>query len=159
MSRAMMLLTLVVLLALAAPAFAASDITVTVTLAQVGVDVSPTDWALGTMAPGTSQQTTSRHFTATNSGNVAEDFTITAGASTPSGWDPAAASDVDAYRMGVTTDAITDQALTPSYALASNVVAVSGTVGFDLKFTAPATGSTYDAGGETITVSLSAAAH
>jgi hypothetical protein len=154
----MMLLTLVVLLALAAPAFAASDITVTVTLAQVGVDVSPTSWALGTMAPGTSQQTTSRHFTATNSGNVAEDFTITAGASTPSGWDPAAASGVDEYRMGVTTDAITDQALTPSYTLGSNVAAL-GTVGFDLKFTAPAAGSTYDAGGETITVSLSASAH
>jgi hypothetical protein len=154
----MMLLTLVVLLALAAPAFAASDITVTVTLAQVGVDVSPTSWALGTMAPGGTQETTGRHFTATNSGNVPEDFTITAGASTPSGWDPAAASDVDEYRMGVTTDAITDQALAPSYALASNV-ATSGTVGFDLKFTAPAAGSTYDAGGETITVSLSASAH
>jgi len=158
MSRAMLLVMLVVLLALAAPAaFAASDITVTVTLAQVGVDVSPTSWALGTMAPGASQETTSRHFTATNSGNVAEDLTIAVGASTPSGWDPAAASGVDEYRMGVTTDAIPDQALTPSYTLASSVAA-AGTVGFDLKFTAPAAGSTYNAGGETITVSLSASA-
>ncbi len=158
MSKAMLLVTLVVLLALAAPAFAASDITVTVTLAQIGVDVSPTSWALGTMSPGATQETTSRHFTATNSGNVAEDFTITAGSSVPSGWDPDAASAVDKFRMGVTTDAITDQALTPSLTLASNVAA-AGTVGFDLKFTAPAVGSAYDAGGETITVSLSAAAH
>ncbi len=159
MSKAMLLLALVVLLALAAPAaFAASNITVTVTLGQVGVDVSPTSWALGTIAPGATQETTSRHFTATNSGNVAEDFTITAGTSTPGSWDPAAASGADEYRMGVTTDAITDQALTPSLALASNVAA-AGTVGFDLKFTAPAVGSAYNAGGETITVSLAAAAH
>lgn len=157
MSRAMLLVALVVLVALAAPSFAASDITVTVTLQQVGVDVSPTSWALGTMAPGATQETTGRHFTATNTGNVAEDFTITAGNSAPSGWTPGP-SGQNTYRMGVSTDLFQNQALTPSMTLASNVAA-AGTVGFDLHFTAPAAGSTYNAAGETILVSLSAAAH
>ena len=159
MRRFVLCLMLVVVLACAAQAaFAASEITVTVTLQQIGVDVSPTSWALGTMAPEAVSNTTGYHFTATNSGNVAEDFTIAAAASSPSAWAPAASSAVDAYRMGVTTATISDTALTPSLALGSNVSA-SGTVGFDLKFTAPSAGSTYNAGGESITVSLSAAAH
>ncbi len=161
------LLLAVVLLLAAQVAFAASDITVTVTLQQVGVSVSPTSWALGTMAPGAAQSSwvsgNAGHFTATNAGNVAEDLTIAAGATSPSNWAAGSSSAVDVYVIGFGigsgdyTSEPTYATFTTTTSLATSVAA-AGTVDFDLEFTAPATGSTFDAGGQTFTVSLAASA-
>ena len=138
-------------------AFAASEITVTVTLQQIGVSVSPTPWALGVMAPGATTATTGSHFTATNTGNVNEDITIATGNSVPSGWQPGTSSDVDVYVLDFkTTGGWTNVGASP-VSLAAGV-AGAGTVSFDLQFTAPAVGSTYNAAGEAITVSLAATA-
>ena len=169
MSRAMMLLTLVVLLALAAPAFAASDITVTVTLGQLCVDVSPASWALGIVGPTDSKTSwvsgNAGHFTATNCGNVPQDLTIATGSTSPSGWTPRNPVGTNMYALlcGVGVSPYTTE---PSWstvggeplALASDI-AVGGTVAFDLKFQAPTSDSTYNAGGETFSVSLGVAEH
>lgn len=148
-------------------AFAANEIAVTVTLQQIGVDVLPTSWVLGVMVPETSQSswvsTVAGYFEATNTGNVAEDFTIAASSTSPSGWSPETTVGVDDYVIGfgIGTDPYTTEptytTFTGSTSLATGVAA-AGTVDFDLEFTAPATGSTYDAGGESFTVSLGASA-
>lgn len=155
------------LLLVAQVAFAANEIAVTVTLRQIGVDVTPTSWTLGTMAPTASQSswvsTVAGYFEATNTGNVAEDFTIEAGVTDPSGWTAETSVAVDDYVIGFgigTSPYDTEPTYTTftgSTSLATGVAA-AGTVDFDLEFTAPATGSTYDAGGESFAVSLGASA-
>jgi len=147
-------------------AFAASDISVTVTLQNLGVSVSPVSWGIGTVAAGASKSTWSSsvagHFTATNTGNVAESFTVSAGSTSPSGWSAGSSSAVNVYVIGFGkgTPAYTVEpsytTFTGSGSLASSVAA-SSAVDFDLKFTAPAAGSTISAQ-ETFSVSLSAAA-
>ena len=146
-------------------AFAANEIVVTVTLQQIGVDVSPTSWPLGVMAPTTSQSswvsTVAGYFGATNTGNVPVDFTIEPGSTSPSGWTAETSVAVDDYVIGfgIGTEPYTTEpaytTFTGSTSLATGVAAAE-TVDFDLEFTAPATGSTYDAGGESFTVSLGA---
>ena len=146
-------LTAVVVLSSGA-VFAASDISVTVTLEKLGVSVSPTTWPLGVMAAGASQHSS---FIATNTGNIAEDFTIATQSTSPSAWAAGGASATNVYVIGQGTDP-TYTTFTTSISLATNVAA-SGTKNFDLQFTAPASDSTYNAGGESFTVSLSATAH
>lgn len=157
-----LLLALVLLLS-AQAAFAADQITVTVTLQQVGVSVTPTSWDLGTMAPSASQSSwvsgNAGHFTATNEGNVDEDLTIAAGSS--ANWSPGMAVAVDTFVIGFgigsgdyTTEP-TYTTFTTATSLATSVAA-AGTVDFDLKFTAPAAGSTVGGSAETFTVSLAA---
>jgi len=161
------LLLAVLLLLAAQAAFAADQITVTVTLQQVGVSVSPTSWALDTMAPGAVQSSwvsgNAGHFAATNDGNVAQDLTIAAGATSPSAWAAGSSSAVDVYVIGFGigsgdyTSEPTYTTFTTATSLATSVDA-EGTVDFDLQFTAPATGSTVGPGAETFTVSLAASA-
>jgi len=164
MKRGMMYLLFAVLLLLAAQAaFAANEITVTVTLQQVGVSVTPTSWALGKMAPGTSQTSwvsgNPGYFTATNDGNVAEDFTIAASSSAY--WAPGLAVAIDTFVIGF-GNAIDPYTSEPSYTTFTTATSFATSVPggedvrFDLNFTAPLVGSTYDAGGETFTVSLAA---
>jgi len=168
MKRAILCLALAGLLALAAQAaFAAPDITVTVTLGQIIVDVSPPDWALGTV-PATFSKSSwvsgeAGHFTATNSGNMEVDIMISAGNTIPSGWGPAGGSMTNYYviasGIGVspyTSEPTYSPFTTPPPMLLAADVAALGTVSFDLRFTAPLADSTYNAGGETFTVTLSA---
>lgn len=148
-------------------AFAADQITVTVTLQQMGVSVTPTSWGLGVMAAEDSQSSwvsgEAGYFTATNDGNVDADLTITASSSTPSGWAAGTSVGTDTYVIGfgIGTDPYTTEpsytTFTTSASLATSV-ASAGTVDFDLQFTAPSSDSTYNAGGETLTVSLAASA-
>jgi len=136
-------------------AFAANTISVTVTLEQVGVSVTPTSWALGNKGPGSTTQTTSENFAAQNTGNVNEDIAIGTGLSSPSEWSHGTSSGEDVYVMEVSTNGTDWTVLNPSTTLASSLAPL-GSEGFDLKFTCPNEDSTYDAGGETITVTLSA---
>ena len=158
MRRLMLYLAVGVLVLLVGQAaFAANTISVTVTLQQIGVDVTPTTWALGNKAPGSTTQTENENFAAENTGNVNEDISIATAASSPSGWSSGTSSATNTYVMEVSTDGTTWTPLNPSTALVSSL-APTVSEGFDLKFTCPAAGSTYDAGGETITVTLSASA-
>ena len=169
MRRAMLYLLVAVLVLLAGQAaFAANQITVTVTLQQMGVSVTPVSWALGVMAPEGSQTSwvsgNAGHFTATNDGNVAADLTIAAASTSPSGWAPnlsAVGTDQYMIAFGKAVNPYTSEPtytpFTTSTSLAASVAA-AGDLSFDLKFTAPAADSAYNAGGETFTVSLAASA-
>jgi hypothetical protein len=103
MSRKIMFLMLAVSLALlvampAQQAFAA-DVTITVTLGcTLGVSVSSTSWALGTMSPGqyignNSAGTGGGPIVVTNTGSgCAETYELSCTASSPDGWTPANAA-------------------------------------------------------------------
>ena len=168
MKKVLFCLALAGMLLLASQAaFAASDITVTVTLQQLGVSVTPTSWSIGTLAALASKSTwvssNPGNFTATNTGNVAQNIAIATSGTTPSGWTASlSAPGTNVYTLGYgkavspfTTEP-TYTLFTSSGALASSVAA-AGTVRFDLKFTAPAGNSTVSPQ-ETLTVSLSATA-
>ena len=144
------------LLLVAQAAFAANEISVTVTLQQIGVDVSPTSWAIGVLAPGATTTTSGPNFTATNTGNVNEDIDICTAAS--SAWAYGAAADVDVYVMEVSTDGGSNWSILNDCVPLATSLAPEGTQTFDLGFTCPTSGSTYDADGETITVTLTASA-
>jgi len=159
MRRALLCLLLAGLLCLVSQAAFAADtatITVTVTLQNIGVTVDPTSWPLGVVAPSSSSTSS---FTAENTGNVNEDLTITTGNTTPSGWQPAAASAVDYYRLelGLGETPTWTDIVPPPDPLASTL-APGNTVDFDLRFTAPAPLSTFNADGETFTVTIAATA-
>jgi hypothetical protein len=143
-------------------------ITITITLQQVGVDVSPTNWALGIIGFGQSKSSWASGspgaFTATNTGNVQEDFTISATATSPSGWLPGPAPDVNTFRIcyGIGSDPYTSE---PSWTcFDESPVAMDGPIDiaadlpFDLRFTAPTSGTTGGAS-ETFVISLAAGAH
>ena len=168
MKRMLFCLVLAGMLLLASQAaFAASDISVTVTLQQLGVSVTPTSWPIGTLAALTPKSTwvsgNAGNFTATNAGNVAQNIFVAASSTTPSGWTPSlTAPGTNVYTIGF-GKAVSPYTSEPTYtlfttngALASSVAA-SGTVRFDLQFTAPAGNSTVSPQ-ETLTVSLSATA-
>ena len=143
-----------------------TSITVSITLASLGVEVEPTSWALGTVAPGSLKSSwasgVAGHFTATNTGNVAEDLTLST-TSTSHGWQPGTSSGHNQYVIGYGLGE-SPYTTEPSYAtfttpepLAADVPP-EGSVGFDLQFTAPAADSAYDPGGESFTVSIAAIA-
>ncbi len=142
-------------------------ITITITLAQIGVDVSPTNWALGIVSIGQSRSSWTSgspgSFVASNTGNVAEDFTISAGRTDPSDWTPGPAPGANTFAIcfGLGADPYTSE---PSWACFGELpVAMEGPVSvgtdlhFDLRFTAPTSGTT---GGEneSFVISLAAAA-
>ena len=161
MRRLMLYLAVGVLVLLVGQAaFAANTVSVTVTLQQVGVDVTPTSWALGNKGPGsTTSSGTGGYFDAENTGNVNEDISIGTGLSSPSSWSYGTSSGENVYVMEVSTNGTDWTVLNPSTTLVSDLAPGSGAAqAFDLKFTCPNGDSTYDAGGEAITVTLSATA-
>lgn len=89
---------LVVFPSLAATARAAdtADITVTVTIQNLSLNLSSNTWALGTVVAGsTTQMTEANDITASNDGNVDEDFTLKL--TNPASWTAAAAPGADIY--------------------------------------------------------------
>ena len=102
-------LAISLILAVPATALAGNTITITMTTGEVlGVSVSP-DWTIGgTVAAGISYETGEANFTATNTGNVYEDFKI-AGADTDGGWllSGSLTSDATHYALGYKTAANT----------------------------------------------------
>ena len=144
-------------------------ITISITLEQLGLDVAPTSWALGVVGPGDSVSSwvsgNEGHFAAENTGNVAEDLTISAATSSPSGWTPnpgGAGLDQFTICFGIGEDPYTSE---PTWTcFGGTPVAMDGPVAadeylpFDLRFAAPLTGSS-GAPDETFVISLAAAAH
>lgn len=144
---------------------AASTATVTATVTAQNISVSVADGSIsyGTLALDTSKSTLSGgandQQTATNNGNVAEDFNI---AGTNSGnWTlDTANSTTDHYihkfctgTCGTEGTPTNFTALTTSYAaLGSGNVAASGTQTFDLRVTTPQTSSVYTSQSVNVTV-------
>jgi hypothetical protein len=102
-------LAISLILAIPATALAGNTITITMTTGEVvSVSVGPDSWAIGTVAVNTAYETAENNFTATNDGNVNEDFKI-AGADTDGGWllSGSLTSDATHYALGYKTAANT----------------------------------------------------
>lgn len=149
-----------------------SDITITVTLANLGVVASPETWDLRTppVPPEESRSSwvsgSPGGFYAENTGNVAEDLTISPSSTSPSEWDPGLTAAVDVYLIGFGfgTDPYTTEpeytVFTTATLLASNVPATgSNRIYFDLMFQAPSMGSTFDPDGESFALTVEASQH
>jgi len=131
-----------------AQAAESADITVTVTLQELSLSVTPdTVQPLGIMAPNATSSAIA--CTATNTGNAAEGFTIEVSPSVPVGWAPAGTAGVDEFVM--TASGV--GALTVAPQVLAATVAVSAVENFDLTFTAPSsTAGAYEQKSITVTV-------
>jgi hypothetical protein len=147
MRKALLLCLVVAAILVMASATFAADIGVTVTLQSVGVSVSPTTWPIGIIAAG---GTASQACTATNTGNVNENFTIITSGS--SGWTAGAASALNVFVIAAGSTVLTGSPQT----LATGVTPTTASP-FTLNFTAPAVGSAAAQQSFTVTVAASAA--
>lgn len=144
-------LALIAGVAMKAEAALSDDITVTVTLQNISVSVSPDTWPMGTVA---ASSVITQSCTATNGGNVNEDLDIKVTDSND--WAAAAAAGANQFAMdfqlsgGSTWTNITTGGVDLVDPLAP------GTQDFTLRFTAPDAGSAYAQ--QTITVTVSASA-
>ena len=96
--RACALALVVLIPAMTATAHAAdtADITVTVTIQNLSLTLSSSTWALGTVvAASTTQMTEANDITASNDGNVDEDFTLRL--TNPAAWTAGAAAGADVF--------------------------------------------------------------
>ncbi len=111
-----------------------AEITVTVTLQNLAVTITGDDpWVLGTMTAG--QESSAQAYTATNTGNVNEDFGIKVGNSSPGTWLPGGSSAANQFIMALDDPATN---LTGSNTvLATNVDPTTGFEDYTLTFTAP----------------------
>jgi len=131
-----------------------ASITVTVTIpSTVSVSVSPTSWGIGNVALGETRATAEDYFTATNDGNVAEDFTIVCGNS--ENWTCGSVAGNEVFEMkakggdlGSWTDISTSKTLKEN-------VPQDGAVNFGLQFKAP-TSTSYVDTQQTITITITA---
>lgn len=139
-------------------------VTATVTAQNISVSVDNASISFGTIATNTTKDTTTGGVndssTATNDGNVVENFNIKTGNST--NWTLAATAGSEQYTMKSCAVADCDGAPTwvavgidPSYATLASNVAVSGTQVFDLQVGTPT--STASFGEQTITITIQAA--
>lgn len=158
----------------ATSAFAATTgvVAATVTPQNISVSVSDGSVAYGTLDLSTSKDTTSTGVndtqTATNDGNVAEDFNITStNATGGTTWTLAATIGADQYKhsfcnTGTGTPDPCDtgpswSAMTTSYSSLAANIAGSGTSKFDLKLDTPSSVSDYAQ--KSITVTVQAVIH
>lgn len=158
--------TAALLASAAIPALAATEgaVTATVTVQEISITVSDGSVAYGTLAVNTSKDTTSGGLndtqTATNNGNVTENFLIRGQNSV--NWTLQAAAGVDQYvhqfcKTG--TGAPDPCDATPTYTALTtvnqtlvNTVAASGTQKFDLKVTTPTSSSNFSQQNVNVTV-------
>lgn len=135
-------------------------VTATVTAQNIAITVTSGTVTYGTVALGASKDTTATGLndtqTATNGGNVAEDFTIKG--TNSASWTLSATAGSENYKHEFSTNSGTLwTALTTSdQALASNVAA-AGTQTFDLKITTPT--STAATSSQNVNVTVTASAH
>ncbi|MBI2414888.1 hypothetical protein HYV31_03605 [candidate division WWE3 bacterium] len=131
---------------------AASTATVaaTVTLQNISVSVSDGTIAYGTLSSSSSKSTTPADLndlqTATNNGNITEDFNIK-GQNTAA-WTLAGSAGSEQYvhkfcTASCTTPPTNYTALTTSYQTLGTSIAASGTKTFDLQITTPSSTATY----------------
>jgi hypothetical protein len=141
-------------------------VTATVTAQNISVSVDNGDGVdFGTIGVGSTANTTTAGVndstTATNNGNVIEDFSVKADDST--NWNLAATAGSEDYTMQycVTTcdssPVWADVGISPSYVEFDDTVSVSGTSVFDLQVGTPT--STTEYGEQTITVTVLATLH
>lgn len=135
-----------------APVLAADTATVTATVTAQNISVSVADGTIsyGIMALNTSKDTTAGSLndqqTATNNGNVAEDFNIRGQNS--AAWTLGATAGSEQYTQKFclatcTTYPTNYTALTTGYQTLANSVATSGTSAFHIGLTTPTATSTY----------------
>lgn len=148
------------------PVLAATEgsVTATVTVQSISITVSDGTVAYGTLAVNTSKDTTSGGVndtqTATNNGNVTEDFLIRGQNS--ANWTLAVVAGVDQYihQFCIAGTGVPDPcdatptytALTTSNQTVVNSVATSGTQKFDLKITTPTSSSVFTQQNVNVTV-------
>ena len=133
-----------------------ASITVTVTVPSViSVSVNTGTWAAGNLALGGTTETSSQ-FTATNDGNVSEDFAVQCGYS--ANWTCGAAAGNEVFAMNAKGEALTNwTGIGTSQTLQTNV-AKDASASFDLQLTAPTATVNVDAE-QTMTVMLTASKH
>lgn len=145
-----LVLVLVMTLSFSLPVFAAdtANVTATVTAQNISVSVADGTVTYGIMALNTSKGTTTLTDTqtATNNGNVTENFNIR-GQNTAA-WTLAGAAGADAYvhrfcTATCNTPPTNYTALTTNYQTLATAVATSGTQTFELYLTTPTTTSSY----------------
>ena len=132
-----------------ANAATSATVTATVTAQNVSVNVTDGTVAYGTLATSTTQDTTSGGLndsqTATNNGNVTEDFNIRGQNS--ANWTLGASAGADTYRhrFCITTcdSSPTWTALTTSNQTLASSVSTSGTQIFDLEIATPTSSTNY----------------
>lgn len=156
------LFALLIIFVTVARAASTGAVTATVTAKNVSLTVTDGSVAFGTIGVGATANTTSTGVndsqTATNNGNVEEDFNIRAADST--NWTLAATAGSEQYTMKScvtncdTTPTWTGVGISPSYVSLSTNVATSGTTVFDLLVGAPTSTTSY--GQQTITVTVQA---
>jgi hypothetical protein len=156
------------------PALAGTTGSVAATVSPQNISVSVTDGvvAYGTMNLSSSKDTTSGGVddtqTATNDGNIAEDFNISSSDATGgSGWTLAGTVGADQFKHSFCTSGsgspdpcdtgATWNAMSTSYSSLGSNIAASGTSKFDLKIDTPS--STTDYLQKSITVTVQAVQH
>ena len=112
-----------------------ADVTVTVTIPSViSVSLSTGAWAIGDVALG--ETATSTSITATNNGNVTEDFSIVSGDS--GNWECGTAAGSEVFFMEAQGgDLVSYTSIDTSQILETDLVKTTGEVSFTLRFTAP----------------------
>ena len=138
-----------------ATAQTAQDVTVTVTVPSVlSVSLSTGAWAIGEVALG--ETATSVSITATNNGNVTEDFSIVSGDST--NWTCGTAAGSEVFFMEAQGGDLTSYtSMDTSQTLETDLPKTTGTVSFFLQITAP-TATVYRDTEHSIAVTVTAAA-
>ena len=120
----------------------------------ISVVVTPTNWEIGNNVNlGETKATAEDYFTATNNGNVTEDFTIVSGNS--ANWACGAAAGSETFVMEAKGGDLTNWTATNTSQTLKSNVAQDGTVSFGLQFTAP-TASEHPGEEQSITVTITA---
>jgi hypothetical protein len=175
----LMLIVAVGLLLMPQPSQAASEATVTITVlvASLCVSVDKATWDVGTVqAAGAKVMSAGDKITITNCGNVAENFSLRVGSSSPGSWPPTGPGE-NAYRMlarmtGTSAPAEGDYStsndlLTSSTQVADgakfgaggNNITASGTAPLWLRFDAPTSLNPTSQGQQTITLTVGCQIH
>ena len=135
-----------------------AQVSCTVTAQKIAVSVSSGSIAYGTVALGSSQDTITlgNTQTATNEGNVAEDFGIE-GVDTTS-WLLKTATGTDEYVHEISTDSGSSwhNIASSSYYSFATSVAANATSSFDLRLWVPSSTSDYDEQSPNVTIQASA---
>lgn len=137
-------------------ATAQENITVTVTIpSAISVSLSTDAWAIGELALG--ETATSPSITATNDGNVTEDFSIASGDS--ANWACEATAGSEDFTMKAQGGDLTSYTsiCDTGQTLETDLVKTTGEVSFTLQFTAPTDTAALDTP-QTITVTITASA-
>lgn len=135
-------------------------VTATVTAQNISISVADGGISYGTLALASSKDTTASGLndtqTATNTGNVAEDFTIKGSNSADWTLGATSASEQYVHQFSTNSGSVWTALTTSDQSLASNISS-SGTKQFDLKITVPT--STAATGAENVDVTITASAH